>query len=156
MTRALENSENGYEVRDARVGVIAWVGIGILSIIALILIGLALLWGHFKQERPAHTMVRETRATNNAPRLQVSPANDLQALRVREQQVLASYDWVDRDSGLVRIPITQAMTVLVERAEAHVGQGPIQGNTLLENQVPAASPTTASLIKGQTEMRGGS
>lgn len=49
------------------------------------------------------------------PRLQTDPRDDLMHLRDAEDRVLESYGWVDRDAGVVRIPIDQAMQLLVER-----------------------------------------
>ena len=49
------------------------------------------------------------------PRLQVNPRGDLANLRRAEDQVLDSYGWVDRNAGIVRIPIEQAMKLMVER-----------------------------------------
>jgi len=49
------------------------------------------------------------------PRLQVNPRGDLADLRRSEDEVLDTYGWVDRNAGVVRIPIDQAMKLLVER-----------------------------------------
>ena len=50
------------------------------------------------------------------PRLQTDPRDDLKHLRETEDRTLESYGWVDRDAGIVRIPIEQAMTLVEERA----------------------------------------
>ncbi|MGH7176034.1 MAG: hypothetical protein ACREJC_01520 [Tepidisphaeraceae bacterium] len=55
------------------------------------------------------------------PRLQPNPSHerldrqDMQALLAREQAALSSYGWVDRQTGVVRIPIDRAMQIVVER-----------------------------------------
>jgi len=49
------------------------------------------------------------------PRLQTNPRDDLRELRAHEDEVLTTYGWVDRSSGVVRIPIDQAMKLLVQR-----------------------------------------
>jgi hypothetical protein len=49
------------------------------------------------------------------PRLQVHPREDLIDLRHHEDEVLASYGWVDKNAGVVRIPIEEAMRIAVER-----------------------------------------
>jgi hypothetical protein len=49
------------------------------------------------------------------PRLQTQPRQDLSDLRAREQQLLTTYGWVDKNAGVVRIPIEQAMKVTLER-----------------------------------------
>jgi hypothetical protein len=49
------------------------------------------------------------------PRLQTNPRQDLGDLRAREDQVLTSYGWVDKNTGIVRIPIDEAMKLTLER-----------------------------------------
>ena len=49
------------------------------------------------------------------PRLQTNPREDLRALRAREDAVLNSYGWVDKTSGVVRIPIDEAIKLTVQR-----------------------------------------
>jgi hypothetical protein len=49
------------------------------------------------------------------PRLQTNPRQDLADLRAREEQALTGYAWVDRNAGLVRIPIDEAIKKTLER-----------------------------------------
>jgi len=49
------------------------------------------------------------------PRLQTNPRQDLRDLRAREDQTLTTYGWVDKNAGIVRIPIERAMSLTVER-----------------------------------------
>jgi hypothetical protein len=49
------------------------------------------------------------------PNLQSLPNLDLTAFRAREESVLHSYGWIDKDAGVVRIPIEEAMRILAER-----------------------------------------
>jgi hypothetical protein len=49
------------------------------------------------------------------PRLQTQPRQDLNDLRAHEDEILTTYGWVDRNAGVARIPIDQAMKTLVER-----------------------------------------
>ena len=49
------------------------------------------------------------------PRLQTDPRDDLANLRRSEEQLLTSYGWVDRNAGIVHIPIDRAMKLIVER-----------------------------------------
>ena len=50
-----------------------------------------------------------------APHLQPSPAVDLQAFREQEDRILGTYGWVDKERQVVRIPIEEAMRLLVSR-----------------------------------------
>jgi hypothetical protein len=49
------------------------------------------------------------------PNLELDPHTDLVALRRREDSELESYGWIDRKSGMVRIPIDRAMDLLAQR-----------------------------------------
>ena len=48
-----------------------------------------------------------------APRLQTDPRRDLATLRAREQAELDGYGWIDRPSGRVHIPVSQAMALVL-------------------------------------------
>jgi hypothetical protein len=50
-----------------------------------------------------------------APQLQINPRQDLADLRRRDDALLNAYGWVDRNAGIVRIPIGEAMKLAVER-----------------------------------------
>ena len=49
------------------------------------------------------------------PRLQTNPREDLEQLREQEEQILNSYGWVDKNGGVARIPIEEAMKLVVQR-----------------------------------------
>jgi hypothetical protein len=49
------------------------------------------------------------------PRLQTNPRGDLADLRGGEEQTLKSYGWVDKSAGVVRIPIDEAMKIVVQK-----------------------------------------
>lgn len=48
------------------------------------------------------------------PRLQVDPEGELAAMRAGEEKILFSYEWIDRDAGIVRVPIDEAMDWVAE------------------------------------------
>jgi hypothetical protein len=52
------------------------------------------------------------------PRLQSEPSRDLDALRKEKTALLHEYRWLDRDAGVVRIPIERAMELLAARSGA--------------------------------------
>lgn len=49
------------------------------------------------------------------PRLQTNPRGDLRELRDQETDLLTKYRWVDKNAGVVRIPIDRAMQLTLER-----------------------------------------
>ncbi len=49
------------------------------------------------------------------PRLQASPREDLKAMRTREDWTLTHYTWVDKQKGVVGIPIDRAIQIIAQR-----------------------------------------
>ena len=49
------------------------------------------------------------------PRLLVNEPGNLEAFRAREHETLTTYGWVDRNTGVVRIPVERAKDLLLER-----------------------------------------
>lgn len=52
---------------------------------------------------------RKLRITPPGPGLQTDPERDLQRLRAKEERKLNTYYWIDKQKGVVHIPIEQAM-----------------------------------------------
>lgn len=109
-----------HERSDVSVRFMAYVVVGLTL---LTLGGMGVSWWYFsaveQEERAAERPVPPLAATlpelPPEPRLQVVPAADLTSVRVREDSILTTYGWIDRKSGLVRIPIDRAIEVLAER-----------------------------------------
>jgi hypothetical protein len=80
-----------------------------------------------------------------APRLQQFPTNDLYQFRIGEQQLLESYGWMNRDAGIVHIPIADAMRLLVERGMPARASGPTAAP-----DVAAVQPATPAETPVQT------
>ena len=53
--------------------------------------------------------------TPAAPRLEAQPGQEFSAYRTAEAQKLTTYRWVDRQAGVVAIPIDRAMDLLAEQ-----------------------------------------
>jgi hypothetical protein len=49
------------------------------------------------------------------PRLQLRPKSDLEALHASEDKVLSTLAWVDKDAGVVQVPIERAMQMLLAK-----------------------------------------
>src|SRR2546426_11208283 len=66
---------------------------------------------------PPPSPIAEARAPRPPPepRLQSSPVRDMEELRAREDSVLTSYGWVDRQAGIGRIPIDRAVELVLEK-----------------------------------------
>src|SRR5689334_20154793 len=77
-----------------------------------------------KSETPSTLLKREQRASGKVedvfpePRLQTLPVIDLKAYRTAEQQKLEKYNWLDKEKGIVSIPIEEAKKRLLEQMKA--------------------------------------
>jgi hypothetical protein len=49
------------------------------------------------------------------PRLETDERNQLNKIRLDEEQTLATYGWIDEKTGTVRIPIERAMDLVAQR-----------------------------------------
>lgn len=67
-----------------------------------------------RTDTPLSTLA-DPQALPPAPRLQVSPTRDLTQMRQAEETILNTYRWVDKDAGIVGIPVEQAIKILAER-----------------------------------------
>ena len=107
-----------HETRDVnlRLIVISLVGLTILIILSLVVVqGLFgfLARQEASQAVPLPPLAQEQVAPE--PRLQASPAEDLAILRAREEAILHNYGWVNKEAGVVHIPIERAMALTLER-----------------------------------------
>jgi hypothetical protein len=71
-------------------------------------------WAHIEPSPALPPSPQPTVQTE--PSLQIAPALDLQTLRQREDRLLRSTEWIDQGAGIARIPIEDAMALLVKRA----------------------------------------
>jgi hypothetical protein len=110
-----------YEHTDASVFIVvkffAW-----LAVAAVVIhIGLWLLFDAFAARRIERAEPRFPLAAQEGPRvppeprLQQFPREDIMNLRLREEAALQTYGWVDKEAGAVRIPIQDAMRLVLER-----------------------------------------
>lgn len=119
------SGEVAHEKRDASVRSIAVAVCGFLVIGLMLHFALAGLQWAFKRETQredrkiagfvAEPTIAAERPHFPEPRLQVQPRADLQCFHAREEAELNSYGWINQTAGVVRIPISRAMDLLVQR-----------------------------------------
>jgi hypothetical protein len=73
------------------------------------------------------------------PRLQQFPRNELYQFREGEEAFLEGYGWMNKDAGVVHIPIEEAMRLMVERGLP--SRTPADGQAL---ETPGMMPSDAS------------
>ena len=116
-----QNPAVHHEESDVNIGAIFKIGTGLVILAAAIHVVVWLVFMYFDRREATNLRAQYPLAAGQelrlppAPRLQVTPRQDLRDLRAREDQVLNSYQWVDRSAGVVRIPIAEAMKKTVER-----------------------------------------
>jgi hypothetical protein len=81
------------------------------------------------------------------PVLEHSEMQQFNDVLERQDQTLASYDWVDKDKGVVRIPIDKAMELLAQRGLPVLPPGAAQASGAGANETkakPAAKQAAAA------------
>jgi hypothetical protein len=125
--RDAEHAGRGHEERDVQLRPLLISGMSLALLTGLSLLAMWLLFDYFAARRArlevAPSPVFEARQLPPEPRLQVSPQHDLHQMRAAETALLHSYGWVDRQAGIVRIPIERAIELLAERGLPARGEG---------------------------------
>lgn len=129
-------SSNGdFERRDIGVSTVAWflVGLAVAGVIITFVVSgfYHYLEAHSELEQaPVSPLVtsapKDTRhlSTNYkdylqqnfpSPQLEIDERTQLDQIRLKEEETLATYGWIDQKSGAVRIPIERAMELIAQR-----------------------------------------
>ncbi len=129
------NDEIRFETRDVRATAILKfaVYLFIATIAVLFLMQrLYVAFARFEASRQPPAPIMQTAPDRKPPlpRLQETPPLDLEAMHKSEDAALSSYGWADPTTGVVRIPIDEAMRIVAERGLPARGAEP----------APAATP----------------
>ena len=76
------------------------------------------------------------------PKLEEDERGQLNGIRLKEEQTLATYDYIDKNAGTIRIPIDRAMDLIAQRglpvrAQSATGEAPAQPKPAPENKKAA-------------------
>jgi hypothetical protein len=116
---SLSQSSSGHEISDAGVRPIVLVGVGLASTIAvvgLVVYGLfQYLSAHGSTSPQSNPMTFFDSQIPPAPHIEEHPAIEIQTLRAEEDRTLSTYGWVDKKTGVVRIPIDRAMELQLQQ-----------------------------------------
>jgi hypothetical protein len=102
--------DTSYERSDAPPALVGKIAAGLAATIVGAVLIVPIVFPRSASERPG-----QPNLTPPAPRLQDDEFRDLAALRHAEDSRLKTYGWIDRDRGVVRIPIDKAMRLVAER-----------------------------------------
>ncbi len=116
---AEEKRFKNYEESDAQFRGIAWSGVALFVLIGvsfLLIIGLFnfLESWNGKSSKPVSPLA-VSQQPPSGPRLQVDPELDMEQFKVIEDSLVNSYGWVQKEAGVVHIPVKEAMKLMLER-----------------------------------------
>jgi hypothetical protein len=116
-----ENPSVHHEASDINIRAVFAFGLGLIVVGVVVSLAVYVLFGYFTA-REGRTVaaeyplaVQQGAQLPPEPRLQIHPREDLQDLRASEAEILGSYGWVDKNTGIVRIPIDEAMKLTLQR-----------------------------------------
>lgn len=127
----------GHETRDVRPRLVVIYAVTLTIILVVVHFGLLAAYYRMERQRPPEPVV-------NAP---VNIYEQLQSLRRSEDETLSTYGWVDRNAGIVRIPIDRAMDLAATRGVPR-GKGPRTEAELISHH---GTPPTAEQIRKAEE-----
>lgn len=112
----------GYEHTDVAVGVMVKFAFWLIVSAVIVGVGLGLMYALLIRQSAERAETKQYPMAVNqaprlpaAPRLQQMPSQELYNFRTRENEELHSYGWVDKNAGIVHIPIEDAMRMTLER-----------------------------------------
>ncbi|HEY4256738.1 MAG TPA: hypothetical protein VGM66_05950 [Candidatus Udaeobacter sp.] len=124
---ATTNSHD-HERKDVDVPALFTIAFLLLLSCLVILIVVTAMMRYLKAHEPSVTDGQANTPVTRAlefpqPRLQVRPGASMAELREAEKSDLNSYGWVDRASGIARVPIDRAMQLVLQHGLPEVGSG---------------------------------
>ena len=111
-------AEAGHDDVNVRAVMLTAAVLAVVTVVVYVVV--YLLFWHFESREARRTprlfpLASDQPRLPPAPRLQPDPAQDLKALRQRDEELLTTYGWVNEKTGIVRIPIDRAMKLLLEQ-----------------------------------------
>ena len=133
--------ETGQIDREINVRSIVWMGVALVVVTLVVhLLIWGLLRGFDKLDDRRDVPLTPIEASSPQPqdfplpRLQTTPEQDLRVIREEEDRLLGRASWVDRQGGVMRVPVDVAIDVIARRG---VAPG-VVGGTGAAAGVPAA------------------
>ena len=137
-----------YETRDANVGGV----VNFLVVLSVILVSTTLVcWGLFRffsvQEEDSRAATSPFVGTRQVPlgiQLQVNPREEWLKYRADQERALETLTWENKANGTVRVPIEQAMELLVKKGLPVQGETPAAPEKSTQIKTPATPEKSAA------------
>jgi hypothetical protein len=137
----------GYEKTDASPRSLVHFALTMAAILVATCLALIWLFKHFQKTQNPGSVVAAPFAAErplpSPPRIQANPGADMQSYSESQQNLLNTYGWIDRQNGVVRMPIDRAMELLLERGLPTRSAG-----------TPEASPEKGNAAANLSKSRG--
>lgn len=104
--------ERGHEIFDLDTSFLRWFSLGIVMLLIVTAAAAFALLNGFRISLPATRPVPAAEGSAPVAALQSTPQQDLRTYRRTKSAALEGYRWIDRDAGVVQIPIERAMELL--------------------------------------------
>ena len=129
----VKNPEVRHERTDANVSCIVWFGVGLVTVAVVLHVGLWYLFVGLDRREQANNPPLPAVAKDRPkfpqdidkipePRLQTADKVEMQTLLNRDNQRLNGYGWVDKNKGVVHVPINVTLERLADpKAAAAAG-----------------------------------
>jgi hypothetical protein len=131
-----EKPKHAHETSDANIRNLLIFGAGLAFLVIAGLVISRVVLRYFVSHQglgPPASPFENVRTLPPEPRLQVTAPKDLKQYLAAQNEILNTYGWVDRQAGVVRIPIQRAMDLLLQKGL------PVRGTTLAKQVVSKPS-----------------
>src|SRR6266403_2862394 len=98
-------------------------------------------------EADTRAVTPENAETFPQPRLEENESTQLRSFIEDQDRKLATYDWLDKDRGTVRIPIDRAMELIEQRGLPVHEEG---ASSAQSSAAKSSAPQTSAPVKKQT------
>lgn len=105
----------GYERRDFNSRLILRAALWLLAALFASFVIVKLFADYMGGGSPGAHRTEPPHGDMAGPRLQANPSVDLARFRATEEERLHSYGWVDRQAGIIHMPIERAMELTAQR-----------------------------------------
>jgi hypothetical protein len=109
-----------HETSDVNVRPLAWLGVSLAMLIVFSMVAMKGVFEFLDRQQSRNDVAPLPMMTQRPqqppePRLQTTPVPNRKLIVEQEKKQLTTYGWVNSKSGVVHIPVDQAMKLLAER-----------------------------------------
>ena len=101
-----------FERSDIAINATAWIAVGLGAFVLVVPLVMPLI---FPQSLQHASPAAPPALSSNAPPLEITPADELERVRREDAGMTSTYGWIDRERGIVRVPIKRATEMLLRK-----------------------------------------